>query len=373
MSLTSPARPLRNLDKTLILAVLALMAFSVTAIYAATFAQDGYRSALRQGIYFLLGWGVCGFVASRDYANLPRYVPYLYGINIVLLVAVELFSPEVKGASRWIKLPIPGMDFKLQPSEFAKILTIITLSCHVAQMETRIRRFPYLLLTLAHIAIPTLLIMKQPDLGTSLVIIVIWAGIVFVAGAKWQHMVGLALVGTLLFAGGWHFNLLKDYQKERIHTFLDPSSDPQGSGYHVLKSLTAIGGGEVRGQGFKRGLMTNNRFIPENQTDFVFTVVGEEAGFVGGCVLLGIYAVILYRGCAIAASCDDPLGRLIASGVVSLLAFHLLVNIGMTTGIMPVVGVPLPLMSFGGSAAWANLSGIGLLLGIGLRRHNSFF
>lgn len=373
MSLLSNPRPLRNLDKTLILAVLLLMAFSVTAIYAATHAKSGMGLALRQGFYFAVGLIVCGVVASRDYANLPRYVPYLYGLNIVLLLVVEFFSPEVKGASRWIKLPIPGMDFKLQPSEFAKILTIITLSCHVAQMETRIRQLPYLLLSLVHIVLPTLLIMKQPDLGTSLVIVFIWAGIVFVAGAKWQHLVGLALAGVLLFAAAWHFDLLKDYQKERVHTFLDPLSDPRGKGFHVLQSLVAIGGGSVRGQGFLNGLQTNNGFIPENQTDFVFTVVGEETGFVGGCVLLGIYAVILYRGSQIAATCDDPLGRLIASGVVSLFTFHLLVNIGMTTGIMPVVGVPLPLMSFGGSAAWANLAGIGLLLGIGLRRHTSFF
>ncbi|MBC8137166.1 MAG: rod shape-determining protein RodA [Fibrella sp.] len=364
----------RNIDKTLLFAVFVLMAFSIAAVYAATFARGGgIGQALRQGIYFAVGLGVCGLVASRDYANLPRYVPYLYGVNIALLVAVELFSPEVKGAARWIQLPIPGMDFKLQPSEFAKILTIITLSCHVAQMESRIRQFPYLLLTLAHIALPTLLIMKQPDLGTSLVIVVIWAGIVFVAGAKWQHLVGLAAAGILLFGFAWQFNLLKSYQKERVHTFINPLSDPKGKGYHVLQSLVAIGGGSVRGQGYLKGLQTNNRFIPENHTDFIFTVVGEETGFVGGCVLLSIYGVILYRGCAIAAQCDDPLGRLIASGVVSLLAFHLLVNIGMTTGIMPVVGVPLPLMSFGGSAAWANLAGIGLLFGIGMRKHKLLF
>ncbi len=367
-------RLFRNIDKTLLLAVLVLMAFSVTAVYAATFARGvGMGQAIRQGVYFAVGLGVCGLVASRDYTNLPRYVPYLYGANILLLLAVEVFSPEVKGAARWIPLPIPGMDFKLQPSEFAKILTIITLSCYVAQMETRIRQFPYLLLSLLHIAIPTLLIMKQPDLGTALVIIVIWLGIVFVAGAKWQHLAGLFAVGILLFGVAWQFNLLKDYQKERVHTFINPLSDPKGKGYHVLQSLVAIGGGSVSGQGYLHGLQTNNHFIPENHTDFIFTVVGEETGFVGSCVLLSVYAVVLLRGLAIAAGCDDPLGRLIASGVVSLLAFHLLVNIGMTTGIMPVVGVPLPLMSFGGSAAWANLAGIGLLIGIGMRRHRSLF
>lgn len=363
----------RHFDTTLLLAVAALMAFSIATVYAATYQRAGIGSALRQGIYFLVGMIVCAVVASRDYANLPRFVPYLYGGNILLLLAVKLFSPDVKGAARWIPLPIPGMDVKLQPSEFAKIILIITLSCYVAHLDTKIRHWPNLLRTLVHIGPPVLLIMAQPDLGTALVIIAIWAGIVFTAGTKMRYLGSMAIAFVALFAFAWQFNLLKEYQKHRVHTFMDPLSDPKGKGYHVLQSLTAIGGGSVRGQGYLRGLQTNNHFIPENHTDFIFTVVGEESGFVGSCILITIYGVILYRGIAIAAACEDPLGRLIASGVVSLITFHLLVNIGMTTGIMPVVGVPLPLMSFGGSAAWSNLAGIGLLFGIGMRRHKLLF
>jgi rod shape determining protein RodA len=312
-------------------------------------------------------------VASRDYRNVPRYVPLLYGVNLALLLAVELFGDSTKGAARWIKLPIPGMDFKLQPSEFAKIITILTLSVYVSRLGPRIKEFPTLIKTLVHVLIPTALIMKQPDLGTALVLLAIWAGVVFLAGARLRHLGGMALAGAALFAFAWQFNILHDYQKQRVHTFLDPMSDPKGTGYQVLQSMTAVGGGGATGEGFGKGLQTNNRFIPENHTDFVFTVVGEEAGFVGGCLLLAVYGLIVYRGVMTIAETEDPLGRLIAGGVVTLIAFHVTVNMGMVTGIMPVVGVPLPLMSFGGSAAWANLSGIGLLLGIHMRRHKILF
>jgi rod shape determining protein RodA len=166
---------------------------------------------------------------------------------------------------------------------------------------------------------------------------------------------------------------LHDYQKNRVRTFLNPAGDPLGKGYHVLQAETAIGGGQILGQGLYRGMQTTGHFIPENHTDFVFTVIGEETGFVGACALLAVYALLLYRGLATASECEDGFGRLVAGGVVTLFAFHLVVNIGMTCGIMPVVGVPLPLISFGGSSAWANLIAIGLLLGIHLRRHKITF
>jgi rod shape determining protein RodA len=170
---------------------------------------------------------------------------------------------------------------------------------------------------------------------------------VFLAGANWRHLVGLAVVGGLLFTVAWKANILHDYQKDRVLTFVDPTRDPRNRGYHVIQSQTAIGGGGATGQGIGKGIQTNGDFIPENHTDFIFTVVAEEGGFVGACVLLSIYGLILWRGVATIAECEDPMGRLVAGGITSLIAFHLTVNIGMTCGIMPVVGVPLPLMSFG--------------------------
>lgn len=364
----------RNLDRPLLIAVAAIMVVSLLTIHFATVTlASTWMTTLRQGLYFAVGLGLMAFVATRDYNNVVRYTPLLYWGNIVLLLLVKIAGHETKGAARWIKLPIPGMDFKLQPSEFAKICIILTLACYVASMGPRIRELPVLLKTLVHVGIPTALIMKQPDLGTSLVLLAIWGGVVFLAGADWKHLMGLVLVGGVLFGIAWQFNILHDYQKARVHTFLNPTSDPKGKGYHVLQSLNAIGGGQVTGQGPGRGIQTNGRFIPENHTDFIFTVVGEETGFVGACLLLSLYAIVFWRGMVTIAECEDPLGRLIAGGVVTLFAFHLLVNIGMTCGIMPVVGVPLPLMSFGGSAAWANLIAIGLLLGVRMRRHTLQF
>jgi rod shape determining protein RodA len=364
----------RNIDWILLLAVGLLMIFSLTAIRFATASQaNSWMVVLRQGMYFIIGIGLMLFFATRDYATVSRAAPILYIINLALLIAVDLFAPEIKGSARWIRLPIPGMDFKLQPSEFAKVIIIITLSAYVARLGPRIRDFSGLMLSLGHVLIPMLLIMKQPDLGTSLVFAAIWLGIVFLAGANWKHLLLLAVAAAGLFTIAWHGNILKPYQKLRVLNFMDPSRDPQGSGYHVLQSLKAIGSGQMTGQGLGKGILTNLDYVPENHTDFIFTVVGEEAGFVGSVILLSAYALLLFRGVAIIASSEDPLGRLMAGGVITLFAFHLVVNMGMTIGIMPVVGVPLPLMSFGGSAAWVNLMAIGLLLSVGMRRHKIQF
>ncbi|MDX1933731.1 MAG: rod shape-determining protein RodA [Capsulimonadales bacterium] len=360
----------RNLDRLLLLSMLLLFGISMSTIY---FASGSPKTAIRQGVYFTIGLLLMGYVAAQDYGKLARFGNLFYWGNVLLLLVVKLFVPKINGAARWIPLPIPGMDVKLQPSEFVKIVIILTLSVYVVRIGTRIREFPYLLRTLAHIALPVGLIMWQPDLGTGLVVVVIWAGIVFLAGADWRHMIGLAVAGLALFGIGWQTGLVKDYQKDRVITLLNPMHDPRGDGYHVLHSMRAIGGGQVTGQGFGKGVQTNGGFIPENHTDFVFTALGEEAGFVGACVLLTVYALFLWRGLAIMADSEDPLGRLIAGGVVTLFTFHILVNIGMTTGIMPVVGVPLPLVSFGGSAVWANLCAIGLLLSISMRRHKIQF
>jgi rod shape determining protein RodA len=364
----------RNIDWLLLLAVLLILTLCLLTIYNATLTLPGGRSTVvRQGVFFLVGLGIMAYVASRDYANLTRYAGFLYWGNVALLIIVLAFAPDVKGAARWIKLPIPGMDFKLQPSEFAKVCIILTLAAYVARQGPRIAEFKTLLKTLAHVLLPVALIMKQPDLGTSLVFVAIWAGVVFLAGAKLRHLGTLALAGAALFAIAWYGNILHDYQKDRVLTFLDPTRDPKGKGYHVLQSMTAIGGGQVTGQGLGKGIQTNGNFIPENHTDFIFTVVGEEAGFVGAAALLAVYALLLWRGLATIATTEDQLGRLIAGGVVTLFTFHLGVNIGMTVGIMPVVGVPLPLMSYGGSAAWANLTGMGLLFSVGMRRHKIMF
>ena len=364
----------KNLDLPLLFGVTVLMAISLATVHFATFHQAGtWATVGRQAAYFAVGVALMFYVASRDYSHVRRFAPLLYGTNLFLLLVVRFAGHAAKGAARWIKLPIPGMNFELQPSEFAKICVILTLSCYVASLGPRIRRFPELLKTLLHVAVPMALVMLQPDLGTSLVFLAIWIGIVFLAGADLRHLLLLAFLGASLFGIAWQGNLIKPYQKARVIVFLFPDKDPKGKGYHVTESKIAIGGGQTTGQGVGEGIQTNLNWVPENHTDFIFTVVGEETGFVGACALIAVYALILWRGVATILDSENPLGRLIAGGVVTLIAFHITVNIGMTCGIMPVVGVPLPLMSFGGSAAWANLIAIGLLLSIHMRRHKIQF
>ena len=364
----------KNLDLPLLFGVAVLMAISLATVHFATLHQAGsWATVGRQAAYFAVGIVLMFYVAGRDYSHVRRFAPLLYSTNLFLLFLVRFAGHATKGAARWIKLPIPGMDFKLQPSEFAKVCVILTLSCYVASLGPRIRRFPELLKTLLHIAVPMALVMLQPDLGTSLVFLAIWVGIVFLAGADVRHLILLAVLGVSLFGIAWKGNLIKPYQKARVVIFLLPGSDPKVKGYHVTESKIAIGGGQATGQGLGEGIQTNLHWVPENHTDFIFTVVGEETGFVGACALIGVYALILWRGVATILDSENPLGRLIAGGVVTLIAFHITVNIGMTCGIMPVVGVPLPLMSFGGSAAWANLIAIGLLLSIHMRRHKIQF
>ena len=372
--LAGVGQTLRSLDALLLLSVLLLLGTGLAAIHAATWSRTGGNATLlRQGFYDAAGLILLALVAGRDYRQMPRWAGVLYGAMLLLLVIVLFAAPNTRGAARWIHLPIPGMDFKLQPSEFAKVGIILTLSNYVTHLGARIREPVALAKTLVHVGVPMLLIMKQPDLGTSLVFLAIWFGIVFLAGAKWQHLLLLLVAGVALFGFAWRANVLHKFQKDRIRTFVNPLSDPQGKGYHVLQAETAIGGGGISGQGWKRGMQTNGRFIPENHTDFVFTVIGEEAGFVGGCALLGVYGVFLYRGVRTIGECEDSAGRLIAGGVTTLFAFHLVVNVGMNCGILPVVGVPLPLVSFGGSATWANLAAVGLLLSVHRHRRQFHF
>ncbi|MCA1596247.1 MAG: rod shape-determining protein RodA [Chloroflexi bacterium] len=282
----------------------------------------------------------------------------IYTFNLLLLVAVlKLGHHEVKGAQRWINLG----GFHLQPSEVAKIAVIISLSAFLSRRPESLRRLPMLLKSLLHVAVPALVIFKQPDLGTGLVILSIWAAMVFVGGARARHLVALLLVGVIAFGGLWFAGGVKQYQKDRVRVFLNPQSDPRGVGYHITQALDAIGSGRLWGKGIFRGSQGQLGYIPEQQTDFIFTIVGEELGFAGSAFLVVLYLLFLWRACAIAAEAVDTQGRLLATGIVAMFLYHIVVNIGMTIAIMPVTGVPLPFMSFGGSSIMANLCAVGLL------------
>ncbi len=364
-------RWLRRMDFTLIAATLAIILMSLVIIGSATHINEisgqRYWFVQRQGIFALLNCALAFFLMNFDYKMLQRYGNRLYIFNLVMLLAVMFLGHSALGAQRWIQLgPIT-----LQPSEFSKLIMIVSLASLLEDKIGKLNTLQDLLPIAAYVGVPFLLVMKQPDLGTSLVFMAIFFGMIFACG------VNLKLLGWI-FAGGlacmpllWHF--LKDYQKMRIMVFLDPNVDPLGSGYHIIQSKIAIGSGMLFGKGLFGGTQSQLNFLPENHTDFIFAVVGEELGFVGAAFLLLLYLVLLWRGVKIARDASDTFGMLLAVGITSMLAFHVLVNVGMTTGIMPVTGIPLPLMSYGVSSLTTNIMSIAILLNIHMKKQKLLF
>jgi len=364
-------RLLRNLDFTTIATVSLLIVISLIIIGSATHvntpSDDRYWYVQRQGIFALVNVIIIFFMLNFDYKILEKFAPTLYGINLVMLLAVTFVGHSALGAQRWIQIgPI-----SLQPSEFSKLIMIIALADLLNKKQGRLYSFKEIIPILLYVGIPFLLVLKQPDLGTALVFLAILFGMIFVAGIRTKHLMIIFGSGLAFMPIFWHF--LKDYQKMRLTVFMDPNVDPLGSGYHIIQSKIAIGSGMLFGKGLFSGTQSQLNFLPENHTDFIFAVIGEELGFIGAVFILLLYFILLYRGIKIAGSARDNFGTLLATGITSMLAFHLLVNVGMTAGIMPVTGIPLPLMSYGVSALTTNMISVGILLNIYMRRQKIMF
>ena len=350
---------------------LAILPFGCLMIYSASKGGPaGLGQVERQLLWVPIGLILGAVAASLDCSVLQRIAGKLYWINLFLLVGVLAVGLSSKGAQRWIGYgPI-----RIQPSEFAKVILIIALATFLVKRMDRIRTFETFALSLLYLSVPMLLIFRQPDLGTSLVLLGIWLTMLFVMGTDARNILMFVCVCAVAGVAVFHVHgVLKDYQKKRIVSFVDPAADPRGSGYQVTQSRIAIGSGQLTGRGFLRGTQREARFIPEQHTDFIFTVVGEELGFVGSAALLALYFTLVWRGLHIMSATEDSIARAIAAGVVGMFLFHIVVNTGMTLGIMPVTGVPLPMFSYGGSSLLANLVAIGLLQGISMRRHRIAF
>lgn len=364
-------RHFRNFDFTLLWATLAIIVYGCAMIYSASSGGAlGAGYVEKQVIWVVLGLIGAAVVASIDHSVYHRYAGKLYVVAILALVAVLVVGDSSKGAQRWI-----GVGwFRIQPSEFAKIMLIIGLAIFFMRRLDRIRSLRTFIESLIYLAVPMLLIFKQPDLGTSLVLIAIWATMAFVVGTDIKNLLLFFTTGVVLALTVWYTpGLLKDYQRNRVITFVNPAADPLGSGYHVNQSRIAVGSGQLLGKGFMKGTQRQLRFIPEQHTDFIFTVVAEEMGFVGAVTLVFLYFVMLWRALNIMSVTEDPTGRAIAAGVAGMFLFHSFVNIAMTLGMMPVTGVPLPMFSYGGSSLMANMLAIGLLEGVSMRRHKISF
>lgn len=383
---------IRRIDYLLLFAVVFLIIFGLIAIASATYVTaptssgsqgiinpDMMKFVIKQIVCVLLGFSVMSaIIFFTSYEDWKKYTTALYVFNLFILLTVLFFGTTVYGAQRWIPLG----PFAFQPSEFAKVIVIVTFANFLSSRQGRLSTFTDLIPVFAFIGLPMLLILMQPDLGTSLVFIAIMLGMLFMAGANIKLLLGL-FGGSALIGSAWLYAYFKnpdkiwiplhDYQIDRLTIFMDPYRDPLGNGYHIIQSQIAIGSGGVAGKGIFEGTQNTLNFLPEQHTDFIFSVVGEELGFIGAVVLLALYFIIMYRGIKISYMSNDMFGTLLAAGIVSMLTFHVMVNIGMTIGIMPVTGLPLPFFSYGGSSMLTNLIAVGILQNVYSRREKLIF
>jgi rod shape determining protein RodA len=348
-----------HLDLPLLLGLLLLCSFGLMVLYSASGQDMGQiqRQSIRLGLAFF----VMLAVAQIHPTTLKRWSPWLYMVGIALLVAVLVFGQIGKGAQRWLDLGF----FRFQPSEMVKIAVPMMVAWFLAEKPLP-PDWKRLVISLVLIIIPVLLIFKQPDLGTSLLVASAGIFALFLAGISWRIIGGALSALTALAPALWFF--MKDYQRQRVLTFMDPESDPLGSGYHIIQSKIAIGSGGVYGKGWLNGTQSNLDFLPERHTDFIFAVLAEEFGFIGILLLLSLYLFIIVRGLYVASRGQDTYSRLLGGSLILVFFVYLFVNTGMVSGILPVVGVPLPLISYGGTSLVTLMAGFGILMSIHTHR-----
>jgi rod shape determining protein RodA len=366
-----PARggPSLRLDPWLLLAVAGLLACSIYTLQGAT--QDDVPGSPNYYVYRQLGYGLVGlvlmFVVSRfDYSRLRELKYGVYGFMIASILLVLALGGATRGSKRWIDIGV----VRFQPSELGKVLLIVALAAFMVDRSRRLRDRDTTAQIMLLALVPAMLVISQPDLGTGLVYIVIAFTVLFVAGTSWKHFVALAALGAVAMtlvlvaapAAGVH--VLKPYQVDRLTAFLNPSDNPRDEGYQQNQSRIAIGSGERTGRGEAHATQTRLNFLPEHHTDFVFAVVGETYGFIGAALVLSLYALVIWRGLRILTMAKNLYGAIIAGGITAMLMFQVFVNAGMTIGIMPITGVPLPLMSYGPASVIVTFLAIGLLQSI---------
>jgi rod shape determining protein RodA len=352
-----------RIDFSLILTTVTLIFIGLVMISSASgnnhFSSPEVR---RQFTYFMIGFLLLVLFTAIDYEFWGRTYTYILVLNIVLLAAVMIFGHTVKGAQRWVSLGPLGT---FQPSETAKLATIIILAKVLTINE--ILKIQDIIKACLYVGIPWLLILIQPDLGTALVLIAVALAMFYAAGIRPWILISTVLAGLLAAP-----LVLKDYQKRRLLTFINPEGDPEGSGWNLIQAKIAIGSGKIWGKGIFLGTQNQLNFVPEHSTDFIFTVIGEELGMVGAVGIIFLYFYLLWQGLSIAQSSRDSFGTLLAVGIVAMMGFHIVVNIGMTLGIMPVAGIPLPFISYGGSSLLTNMMAMGILGSIHFRRRKIF-
>lgn len=352
----------------LLLSVGLLIAYGAVIVHSAVSGFSAGDAMFRRHLVGVaLGLVPLAFLWAIDYKRFEGWLGPLVVLNALLIVSplIPGLGGTSRGATAWLEI---GGVRLFQPSEPAKILTIVIMAIVISQYEGAIERPRDVLRVLAFLALPFGLILLQPDLGTGLVLIFITMGMLLVGGLKPRYFLIFALVGAVGIGVVLRAGVLADYQVDRLLVFVQPDRDPQGAGYNLEQSKIAIGSGGLTGKGLGQGTQSNLNFLPERHTDFIFSVLGEELGFMGTVVLLGLYLALLMTALEISASSRDLLGSLIAVGVITMWTFQIMQNMGMTMGLMPITGIPLPFISFGSSFMIANLAGTGILLSVWARR-----
>jgi len=348
-----------HLDGYLLFALSLLMLFGLIVLYSA--AGEDFHFVTRQMTNLSVALSVMWLVANIPPQHLARLGLPVYVIGLLLLLGVALFGEISHGARRWLHIGVTT----IQPSEVMKIAVPLMLAWYFDRRAATLR-FKDFVIAAILLAVPVAFILKQPDLGTSLLVTAAGFYVLFLGGLSWRVLVGLAVAGAASLPLLW--SMLHDYQRQRVLTLLDPTQDPLGTGYHIIQSTIAMGSGGIFGKGWLHGTQAHLEFLPERHTDFILAVLAEEFGLFGGLILLAIYLLVIGRGLVIAANAPTLFGRLFAGSIVLTFFTYAFVNIGMVSGILPVVGVPLPLMSYGGTSAVTLLFGMGALMSIQTHR-----
>lgn len=353
-----------KLDWILLATVALLLGVSLLTLYGMS-APAGTDYFLRQLIFSGLGIGVLLFAAFLDYRHIAKYSTALYFVTLAALLAVLVFGTTVRGTAGWLSFGA----FQVQPVEIAKVTLIIFLASFISKKRSELGEWARLIASLLLSAAFIFLVLRQPDLGSSLVLAAIWGGMILASGLRAKHLLVLFLLGSLLLSGSWF--VLQDYQKERISTFIHPESDPRGSGYNVLQAIVAVGSGGLTGKGVGHGSQSQLNFLPEKHTDFIFSVIAEELGAVGAFFVIGLYLALLYRIRRIGDLASDNFGYLVSVGILVMFFTQIAVNIGMNVGLLPVTGLPAPLLSYGGSSLLSMLFALGLLQSVYQRKRGN--
>lgn len=363
-------RIIKNIEWGILICTIILILIGLVALFSAT--QQAEQDELKkQIVWLIISIPIVILVMCIDYETIAKVAPILYGIFLILLVVV-LFTEPVNGATSWFEIG----PFSFQPSEFAKIFVILVFSYVVTKIQERgkdeISRPTRLLLSLLVVLIPVLLIIKQPDYGTAIAFLISTVLILYSAGIKKRYIITSILL-VVIMVPLLYFFILPEHAKTRIDVFLNPNLDPRGAGYNIIQSKLAIGSGQLFGMGLLKGNQTQLGFLYPKTTDFIFSVIGEEMGFIVAGTIVVIYVVLITKAIYVAKTAKDDLGSYIAMGIAGIFLFHMVENIGMTIGLLPITGVPLPFVSYGGSSLLTNLILIALLLNISGRRQKTIF